>query len=68
MSEIKFVKDKNSQPIYVNNPYFATSLGLFKKGERIYNYEKHTASSKKTTNKKTNANKDNDSKKVNQNS
>ena len=71
--DAKFVKDKNSQPIYVNNPYFATSLGLFKKGERIYNYEKHTACSKKntsktTTSKTTKANKDNDSKKVNQNS
>ena len=53
--DARFIENRKSKPIYVNNPYFATSLGLFKKGERIYNYEKHTDGSKttKTTNKKT---------------
>lgn len=58
----KFIEEKNTTPIYVNNPYFATSLGLFRKGERLYNYEKHQdaklceednkAAAKKTTTKK----------------
>jgi len=50
----KFIEEKNAKPIYVDNPYFATSLGLFKKGERLYNYNKHEDSSKpKQTTKKT---------------
>lgn len=52
--DARFVEFRKSKPIYVKNPYFATSLGLFKKGERIYNYEKHVDSSIKTTNKNTN--------------
>jgi hypothetical protein len=39
--DAKFMKSKNSMPIYVDNPYYATSLGLFKKAERLYKYERH---------------------------
>jgi len=64
--DIKFMKDKNIDPIYVDDPYFATSLGLFKKGERLYNYEKHEdakkvaekSTTKKSTTKKSTTKKD----------
>ena len=45
-------EDEINAPIYVENPYFATSLGLFKKGERIYKYDKHTAAKTKKAAKK----------------
>ncbi len=55
--DAKFIEEKGSKPIYVDNPYFATSLGLFKKGEKLYNYPKHTDGSKKST-KRAKTNKD----------
>ena len=62
--DAKFIKEHNTDPIYVDDPYFATSLGLFRKGERLYNYEKHQDANKceeektkKTTTKKPRATK-----------
>ena len=61
--DIKYTKQTNKKPIYVKNPYFATSLGLFKKGEKLYNYERHISenesSGRKTSGKTKTVKKDN---------
>ena len=50
--DLKFEERTGKKPIYINNPYFATSLGLFRKGEQLYNYPKHKDAIKQEKNKK----------------
>lgn len=60
--DAKFIEKDELEVCYVDGGYFANSLALFKKAERLYGYEKHiseekqkskTKTTKKTTGKNT---------------